>query len=80
MTARPGREALDGRAWAGAVIMGPPGETCPAPGVPPRVNALTVSTRDTIATAAPARWSFRIYRPFLCGEPRHYAAAGPLRK
>jgi hypothetical protein len=48
--------------------------------VPSRANALTVSTRDTTATAVPARWSFRIYRPFLCGEPRHYAGAGQDRK
>ncbi len=37
--------------------------------VPPPVNPLTVSARDTTATAAPARWSFRIYRPFLSGGP-----------
>jgi hypothetical protein len=77
------------------MIIGPPGATELAetgPGdtgpdeaamvlrVPSRVNALSVSTRDAAATAAPARWSFRIYHPFLGGDPRHYAEPGRHRK
>ena len=70
MTVCPGREVLAGRAWPAAVTSGPPGTTVTVPRVPPRVNALSVSTRDMTATAVPARRSFRIYRPFLRGEPR----------
>ena len=95
MTRCPGREVLAGPAWPEAATIGPPGETVTVRAVavravmvravvaglrvPSPVNALTVSTRDAAATAAPARWSFRIYRPFLCGEPRHYAGAGQER-
>jgi hypothetical protein len=95
MTACPGRAVLAGPTWPGGATIGPPGETLTVRAVtvlaltvlavdglrvPSRANALTVSTRDTTATAVPARWSFRIYRPFLCGEPRHYAGAGQDRK
>ena len=94
MTVCPGREERAGPVCPAAII-GPPGEAGPdeagpdearpgepatAPRIPSRLNALTVSTRDRTATAAPARWSFRIYRPFLSGEPRPYAAPGRHRK
>src|ERR1039458_8219349 len=95
MPACPGRGVLAAPPWPGGATIGPPGETLTVRAVtvlavtvlavdglrvPSRANALTVSTRDTTATAVPARWSFRIYRPFLCGEPRHYAGAGQDRK
>jgi hypothetical protein len=38
------------------------------------VNALTVSARDAAATAA--RWSFRIYHPFLDGDSPALRGAG----
>src|SRR5580693_1058125 len=80
MTVCPGREVLDGRAWPAAVTSGPPGTTVTASRVPPRVNALSVSTRDMTATAVPARRSFRIYRPFLRGEPRTLRGAAQDRE